>query len=73
MQILDIRYIYYSFPTYFHLGHPWGNAAMPQFLELPEATGQSAVPELMFISPPLGHQELIEIFLHHRFILNVLT
>ena len=73
MQIVNIKYIYYSFPKYFHLGHPWGNTAMTQFLELPVATGHSAVPELMFISPPLGHQELIEIFLHHQLMLNILT
>jgi len=57
----------------FILGHPWGNTAMTQFLELPVATIHSDVPELMFISPPLGHRELIMTFLHHQLILNVLT
>ena len=73
MQIMDMKYIYYSFRTYFHLGRRLGSTAMTQFLELPVASGHSAVPELMFISPPLDHQELIMVFLHHQLILIILT
>jgi len=73
MQFVDYKYIYYSFPTCFHHGHPGRNTAMTQFLELPVATVHSAVPEPMFISPPLGHRELVMAFLHHQLILNVLT
>jgi hypothetical protein len=72
MQFVDYKYIYYSFPTCFHLGHPWGYTAMTQFLELPVATVHSGLPELMFVSPPLGQRELIMAFPHHLLVLNVL-